>query len=53
MVNWTLENCCGDKEEIVFLCLYAGYTVATFAFMNTFFVKPLKLIAVFIHEMGQ
>jgi hypothetical protein len=53
MPNWTLENCCGDKEEIVFLCLYAAYSVGTMVLMETSLVKPLKLIAIFIHEMGQ
>ena len=53
MPNWKLENCCGDKEEIIFLSLYAGYSLFTVLFMNTVIAKPLKLIAIFIHEMGQ
>jgi hypothetical protein len=53
MPNWKLENCCGESEEIVFLCLYAGYSLFTLFFMETAMVKPLKLIAIFIHEMGQ
>ena len=53
MVNWTLESCCGDAEAIVFLGLYVGYTVLTYFLMETAVAKPLKLIAIFIHEMGQ
>jgi len=52
-MNWTLIGCCRDTEEIVFLCLYAGYTIMTYFLMETPVVKPLKLIAIFIHEMGQ
>eukprot|EP00934_Nitzschia_sp_Nitz4_P001270 Nitzschia sp. Nitz4//scaffold264_size26629//16712//17678//NITZ4_008236-RA/size26629-augustus-gene-0.0-mRNA-1//1//CDS//3329544803//1270//frame0 len=52
MPNWKLENCCGDPEEILFLSLYAGYTVITYITMNMAIAKPLKLIAIFIHEMG-
>jgi hypothetical protein len=33
-INWMLENCCGEKEEIVFLVCYAFYTVLTFTFME-------------------
>ena len=53
MVDWKLEGCCGEREEIVFFCLYAAYSVATVALMETSVFKPLKLIAIFIHEMGQ
>lgn len=49
--SWTLENCCGTLE-ITFLCLFAGYMVINFFLWNTFVVKPMKLIAVFVHEMS-
>mmetsp|Transcript_37512 Transcript_37512/g.82126 ORF Transcript_37512/g.82126 Transcript_37512/m.82126 type:complete len:237 (-) Transcript_37512:18-728(-) len=49
--SWTLENCCGTLE-ITFLCLFAGYMVINFLLWNTFVVKPMKLIAVFVHEMS-
>lgn len=52
MVDWKLEGCCGEREEIVFFCLYAAYSMATVALMETSVFKPLKLIAIFIHEMG-
>ena len=52
MVNWQLQNCCGEQEELVFLCCYAFYTLLTFALMERAVMKPMKLIAVFIHEMG-
>jgi hypothetical protein len=53
MVNWKLENCCGDSEEIIFLILYAIYSVATYFLMETAVAKPMKLISIFIHEFGQ
>jgi hypothetical protein len=53
MVNWKLETCCGDPETLTFLALYAGYTLLTYFLMERAVAKPLKLIAIFIHEMGQ
>lgn len=53
MPDWTLEGCCGGSETVVFLSLYAGYTLLTYFTMERAIAKPLKLIAVFIHEMGQ
>lgn len=38
--------------EIVFLCCAAGYLVANFFLWNTFICKPMKLLAVFVHEMS-
>lgn len=52
MPDWTLEGCCGGSETVVFLSLYAGYTLLTYFTMERAIAKPLKLIAVFIHEMG-
>jgi hypothetical protein len=53
MPNWKLDGCCGGSEEIVFLCLYGGYSLLTYFTMQMAIAKPLKLIAIFIHEMGQ
>ncbi|KAL7552206.1 hypothetical protein ACHAWF_016273 [Thalassiosira exigua] len=49
--DWTLSTCCG-VAEVVFLCLMAGYLVAIFLLWNTIIMKPMKLVAVFVHEMG-
>lgn len=49
--NWTLSRCCGD-EELVFLSLMCGYLLANFFLWNTALLKPMKLIAVFVHEMS-
>lgn len=51
MVNWDIDGCC-TKQSITFLCFYGGYSLLTMIFMNTVVVKPMKLIAIFIHEMG-
>ena len=53
MPNWTLKGCCSDTEEIVFICLYAAYSLLTMFFMEKAIAKPMKLIAIFIHDMGQ
>lgn len=50
-VSWTLEHCC-DTLEILFLCVYAGMLVMNFILWDTVILKPMKLIAVFVHEMG-
>lgn len=50
-VDWALQGCC-NRDAIFFLCFYAGYSVLTMLSMNTVVVKPMKLIAIFIHEMG-
>jgi hypothetical protein len=52
MVNWKLENF-WETEEIIFLILYAVYSVGTYFLMDTAVAKPMKLIAIFIHEFGQ
>lgn len=51
MTDWDLSGCC-NKPTIVFLCCYAGYSLFTMFFMNSSIVKPMKLISIFIHEMG-
>ncbi|EJK63236.1 hypothetical protein THAOC_16123 [Thalassiosira oceanica] len=46
--DWTLSTCCGTNE-IIFLSLTAGYLVAIYFLWNTIVMKPMKLIAVFVH----
>ena len=46
--DWKLTNCCGT-DEIVFICLLAGYLVIIFFLWNTIVMKPMKLISVFVH----
>ena len=46
--DWKLSNCCGT-DEIVFICLLAGYLVIIYFLWNTVLMKPMKLIAVFVH----
>lgn len=50
-VDWTLSNCC-ETYEIVFLSLMGGYLIMIYFLWNTMIMKPMKLIAVFVHEMG-
>lgn len=50
-INWDLSDCC-NNDTIIFLCCYGGYSLFTMFFMNYKIVKPMKLIAIFIHEMG-
>jgi hypothetical protein len=51
IARWDLEGCCGT-EESVFLSLYGVYAVVVLLFSNTFLFKPMKLLSVFVHEMG-
>jgi hypothetical protein len=48
---WTLERCC-QREEYIFMALYVVYYVLTHVFFWSDFNKPMKLLSVFIHEMG-
>ena len=48
---WMLDGCC-ETQEIVFLGFFAFYLVTNYFLWNTFLMKPVKLIAVFVHEMG-
>jgi hypothetical protein len=41
-----------DKEEYIFLGCYAGYMILMYLLYWRDFMKPLKLLAVFVHEMG-
>lgn len=49
--NWTLDCCCGD-EEVIFISLMCGYILANFFLWNSLLLKPMKLIAVFVHEFS-
>ena len=50
-VSWTLARCC-DATEVVFLSAFAGFFVINLILWNTILLKPMKLIAVFVHEMS-
>ena len=49
--NWRLDCCCGD-EEIIFLALMCGYLLANFFLWNSLLLKPMRLIAAFVHEFS-
>lgn len=46
--NWKVEGCCG-RYETIFLCCFAAYLVVIKLLWNTFIMKPMKLVAVFVH----
>lgn len=48
--NWSLNCCCGH-EEIIFISLFFGYLLANFFLWNSLLLKPMKLIAIFVHEV--
>lgn len=51
MAQWDLEGCCGTQES-VFLAFYAGY-ILIFILINSWTImKPMRLLAVFVHEFG-
>ena len=47
-VDWKVSNCCGTYE-ITFLSLMAAYLVIIYFLWNSVIMKPMKLIAVFVH----
>lgn len=47
-IDWTLQNCC-DKDEFVLIGLMCGYLSIIAILWTTVLMKPLKLIAVFVH----
>lgn len=49
--NMKLDCCCGD-EEIIFIALSCGYMLANFFLWNSLLLKPMRLIAVFVHEFS-
>lgn len=50
-LQWDLQGCCG-REEKFFLGFYVAYYVLVFVLWRSEVLKPLKLLAVFVHEMG-
>ena len=46
--NWKLDGCCG-RFETIFLSCFAAYLVVIKLLWNTFIMKPMKLVAVFVH----
>jgi predicted MFS family arabinose efflux permease len=51
MADWDLKGCCGT-EETIFLVLYFVYAALVLLFSKSFLFKPMKLLSVFVHEMG-
>ena len=47
----SLLNCC-NEPQYAFLGLYAGYLLLCFITWKTLITKPMRLIAVFLHEMS-
>lgn len=47
-IDWKLSTCC-NTDTIIFICLTAGYLVIIYFLWNTMIMKPMKLIAVFVH----
>ncbi|KAL7441302.1 hypothetical protein ACHAXH_008551 [Discostella pseudostelligera] len=46
--DWNLINCCG-RYETIFLSCMAAYLVIIAILWKTILMKPMKLIAVFVH----
>lgn len=49
--DWDISGCCG-REEYLFLALYFFYIVVVWLLYWRDVMKPMKLLAVFVHEMG-
>jgi hypothetical protein len=49
--QWDLEGCC-NSEESIFLGLYGFYAIGVLFVYDTVLFKPMKLLSVFVHEMG-
>lgn len=50
-IAWDLQGCC-NTEESIFLGFYGGYIIAFFLLYSTTLLKPMRLLAVFVHEFG-
>jgi hypothetical protein len=48
--NETL-SCCND-DQTLFILMYIAYIAIAFATWNAWVAKPVRLIAVFLHEMS-
>ena len=47
-IDWKLRNCC-ETQEIAFFSLMGVYLVVICLLWRTILMKPMKLIAVFVH----
>lgn len=50
-IDWHLTTCC-DEQTRLFLFMFAGYFIINYALWNTVILKPMKLCAVFLHELS-
>mmetsp|Transcript_12210 Transcript_12210/g.30819 ORF Transcript_12210/g.30819 Transcript_12210/m.30819 type:complete len:243 (-) Transcript_12210:74-802(-) len=50
-IDWGLSSCC-NTGQIVFLGLFGGYLVLNLLLWRVPILRPMKLIAVFAHEMS-
>jgi len=50
-IDWELNGCC-ETEEYLFMAFYGGYVIIFFLLWNTFILKPMRLLSVFVHEFG-
>lgn len=51
MVDWELQTCC-NQEQWIAIGLVCGYSLIIFFLWNRKILLPLKLLVVFLHEMG-
>lgn len=49
--DWTLSTCCGRYEKLL-ISLVPVYLLIIAVLWNTVLLKPMKLVAVFVHEMS-
>lgn len=49
--DWTLSTCC-NTAQIVFCCLFGFFLIINYILWNFAIMKPVKLVAVFVHEMS-
>jgi Peptidase M50B-like len=49
--QWLLAGCC-RREEWIFIGLFVAYYLITHFLYWKDFMKPMKLLGVFVHEMG-
>jgi hypothetical protein len=50
-IDWTLSNCCDEYEKLL-IGLVPSFLFLILILWNTIVMKPMKLIAVFVHEMS-
>jgi hypothetical protein len=49
--EWGLDGCCGVEENL-FLTFYVVYAAIFFCLNRWTCFKPMRLLAVFVHEFG-